>query len=142
MENTAAALGFPRLRSKKAERTGIGQVMPSATEIIKTMLDEEQAYRLLSAVAHRHYCAIQQISFTQVPDTRPQAGGVATTPFAKHAGTVKGYAYLSTRVAKAFGLPLWNQCLYYGWDRNRLTRILETAYDGFHARDAIRFWKP
>ncbi len=141
VENTAVAQGFPRLRNRKGERTGIGQVMPSATEIIKVMLYEEQAYRLLSAVAHGHYWAIQQLSFRQVPDTRPQAGGVATTPFKKHGGTVEGYAYLATRVAKAFGLPIWNQCLYFGWDKERLTAILESAYDRFKGKDAIRFWK-
>ena len=39
-ELIAEGLGFSKLRNKKDERTGIGQVMPSVTEIIRETLDE------------------------------------------------------------------------------------------------------
>ena len=52
IEQIAIGLGFPCLRNSKGERYGIGQRMPSATEIIGLMFDEEGMYRLASAVAH------------------------------------------------------------------------------------------
>ena len=140
VENVAATLGFPRLKNKKNERSGIGQFMPSATDMIRQMLDEERTYRLLSAVAHGHFWAINKLSFTQ--GTESVSGGVSTTQIIKHSGTVEGYTYLSLCVARAFGLPLWSQCLYFGWDKVKLTALLETVYDEFLVANVIRFWRP
>lgn len=139
VENVAASLGFARLRGKKNQRTGIGEVMPSATDIIKQMLNEERMYRLLSAVAHGHTWAMQQLSFKQ--GERDTTGGVVTTALAKHSGTVEGYFLLAIRAAKSLGLPVWNQCLYYGWDKDRLTKILESTYDEMEVSAAVRFWR-
>jgi hypothetical protein len=140
VENVAAGLGFPRLRNSKNERIGIGQHMPSATDIIKLMLEEERAYRLLSAVAHGHVWAIQQLGFrkgdTNVTD------GVSLISLSKHSGTVEGFGYLAIRAAKALGLPIWNQCRYFGWDEARFTNLLESVYDEFKGTTAIRYWRP
>lgn len=74
MENQAVSLGFTRLRNKKNQLIGIGQQMPSATEMIKRMLDEEVAYRLLSAVAHGHNWAIQQWDSSRAKQQFPLKG--------------------------------------------------------------------
>jgi hypothetical protein len=140
VENVATGLGFARLRNRKGERNGIGQQMPSATDMIKRMLDEEKAYRLLSAVAHGHVWAIQQLGFTQGDVNL--TNGISTTALTKHSGTVEGYGFLVTRVMKSLGLPLWNQCLYYGWDMDRLNALLESVYDQLDGSPAIRFWRP
>jgi hypothetical protein len=60
----------------------------------------------------------------------------------KHSGTVEGYGFLAVRAAKSLGLPLWNRCLYFGWDRDRLANLLKSVYDEFKATAAIRFWRP
>jgi hypothetical protein len=142
VENVAAGLGFPRLRNRKGERFGIGQVMPSATEMIRRILDEEVAYRLLSAVAHGHVWAIQQLGFRQAASAVPSLHGVTLTAFEKHSGTLEGCCFLATRVAKSFALPLWNQCRYFGWDSSRLSALLASVHDEVQAATGIRFWMP
>jgi hypothetical protein len=141
VENLAVSLGFTRLRNKNNQRMGIGQVMPSATEIIKRMLDEEQAYRLLSAVAHGHTWALQQLGFRQGASRVSPTDGVSTTELSKGSGTIEGYGYLTTLAAKSLGLPLWYQCVYFGWDQDRLLKLLESIYDQIKAKDGIRFWR-
>ena len=141
VENIAFGLGFSRLRNKKGDRIGIGQPMPSATEIIKVVLGEEFAYRLLSAVAHGHFWAIYRLGFKEVVSRIPQTSKVPLTVIEKHSGSVQGYAFLSVRVLKALGLPLWRQCLYYGWDKDRLVTLLEGVYDDLEAAPEIRYWR-
>jgi hypothetical protein len=103
------------------------------------MLDEELAYRMLSAVAHGHFWAIQQLSFKKGQPT--VSDGVAVVELMKSSGTVEGYAFLGVRAIKSLALPLWNQCLYYGWDESRLIAILESVYDQIKATAAVRFWR-
>ena len=59
VEQVALKLGYPPIVNKKGKQLGIGQKMPSATEVVKLMLDEEEMYRLLSAVTHGHGWAIR-----------------------------------------------------------------------------------
>ena len=47
--------------------------MPSATEVIKLMLDEEVMYRILSAVAHGHNWAIRWPELQACARRRSQA---------------------------------------------------------------------
>jgi hypothetical protein len=82
VEQVALGLGFPPLKNKNGERIGIAQRMPSATEMIKTMLDEELAYRLLSTVAYRHFWAINRLGFKAVVPTAPPTTAVPTTALA------------------------------------------------------------
>src|SRR5207249_6130508 len=89
VEKVALGLGFPSLKDKKGERIGISQPMPSATAMIKTMLDEELAYRLLSAVAHGHFWAIHQLGFRAVVPTAPPTSGVPMTAIEKHSGNIQ-----------------------------------------------------
>lgn len=115
--------------------------MPNATEMIKLMLDEEHAYRLLSAVAHGHIWAIRQLGFAQAGATFVGPDGVSMTPMLKHSGTLEGYTYLAVRAAKSFARPLWNQCQYFGWDEARLKALLDSVYDEFRGSVNIRFWR-
>ena len=91
--------------------------MPSATEVISLMLDEEEMYRLLSAVTHGHDWAIRGLGFRPVPksDLRPDVGGVPVTMFEKQVDVAK-LALLGLIAAKAFARPVWDQCNYAGWD--------------------------
>jgi len=59
----ARKLGISEGKSNKAQRHGIGQEMPTITNLIKNTLDEEVAYRLFSALAHAHSWALIQVSF-------------------------------------------------------------------------------
>ena len=142
LENDAAALGITAVTDRKGKRIGIGEKMPAATEIIKLMLDEECAYRLLSAMAHGHVRAIQQVGFrTTAGPMVTSSQGVQVTAMEKSSGSVQGYAFLVLRAAKSLALPLWNRTLYLGWDKGRLAAILESVYDEFSAQTSIRFWR-
>jgi hypothetical protein len=142
VEAVALRLGFRPVTNRSGERVGIGQRMPSATEMIKMMLDEDLAYRLLSAVAHGHFWAIQQLGFKEVLEPQPPTASALAKSFEKHSGTVQGYTFLAMRALKSLALPLWNQCLYYGWDKERLAAVLESVYDQLHATQEVRFWRP
>jgi hypothetical protein len=142
VEREAISLGYKRLRNKNGERIGIGQIMPAATTVIKMMLNEETAYRLLSAVAHGHFWAIHQLSFNQTQG-EPwiiSKEGVGMKAFRKSVNPMM-VGFLSFRAAKAFAVPLWNQCVYYGWDKTRLADLLEETFDKMQAKQEVRFWR-
>lgn len=142
LERDAANLGFVTVTDRTGRRTGVAQRMPSATDMIKAILDEEVAYRLLSAVAHAHVWAIQRLGFkaAAIQPAQP-ADGVQLTAMEKSSGSVEGYNFLVQRAAKSLALPLWNQCLYFGWQKDRLAGLLESVYDQMQALAAVRFWR-
>jgi len=140
-ENIAFSLGFARLRNNRGQITSIGQPMPNATEMIQLMLQEGIAYRLMSAVAHGHTWALQQVGFKAAGPTVFGQNGVVVTPYEKHSGTVQGYAFLATRAAKCFAVPLWNHCRYFGWNDIKLKETFESVYDEFQGSISIRFWR-
>src|SRR5581483_5637345 len=78
MDTDAQGLGFPRVLDKKqVKRIGVGQIAPSATEIIDLMLKDGKQYRLFSAVAHGHMWAIYQLGFMQsTTSPNPAVGNV------------------------------------------------------------------
>ena len=141
VEQHALKLGYDPIIDKKRTRYGIGQRMPSATEVIKLMLDEEVMYRLLSAVTHGHSWAIRQLSFAPVSKDRARTdvAGVSVTNFEKTVD-VDRLALLGLSAAKAFAKPIWHECLYFGWDKMRLSAILNGTFDDLQAAQAVRFW--
>ena len=142
VENDAIAMGYLPVTDRHGNRIGIGQRMPGATEIIKSMLDEEVKYRLLSAVAHGHFWAINQLGFQPVggPDGTSNIGTVTVTRFEKKPNLM-GMALLGLTAAKALGRAIWNQCRYFGWDEAKLNVILENTFDALQAKPTTRFWK-
>ena len=141
VEQDALKLGYARIVNAKGERYGIGERMPSATEVIKLMLNEESMYRLLSAVTHGHVWAIRGLGF------KPRAksslsrdvGGVPVTMFEKTVDT-KALALFGFTAATAFAKPVWYKCNYAGWDKERLTGVLDSTFDELGAQSSSRFW--
>lgn len=142
VEQIAINLDYPRVVNSRDKRIGIGQKMPSATEVIRVMLDEEAMYRLLSAVAHGHFWAIRELSYKPMTDHPGglHVGGVPVSAFEK-TPNIKGMAYLGLGAAKALARPLWHQCSYFGWNKVRLMGILDSAFDKLHATPGVRFWR-
>lgn len=142
LEQDAVALGFAAVRDRHGKRIGIAERTLSASEMIKIMLNEECAYRALSAVAHAHTWAILPLGFKRHATQSPQSlNGARITMLEKSAGSVEGHAFHVVRAAKALALPVWNQCLYFGWDQAKLTELLESIYDDMKAKPVIRFWR-
>jgi hypothetical protein len=59
----------------------------------------------------------------------------------KSAGSVHGHALSVVRATKALAVPVWNQCLYFGWDKDRLIAVLESVYDQMNMQPVLRFWR-
>ena len=115
--------------------------MPSATDVIKLMLDEESAYRLLSAVTHGHSWALTALGFTRAPegDPSPDVGGVSVVMFEKTVN-VTNLALSGLIMARAFAKPVWDKCNYAGWDKERLIGVLDSTFDELLAKPTERFW--
>ena len=128
-----------------ALETGYASIakMPSATDVIKLMLDEESTYRLLSAVTHGHNWALMALGLTCAPegDPSPDVGGVSVTMFKKTVDVDK-LALLGFIAAETFAKPVWDKCNYAGWDKERLIGVLDSTFDKLGLRASKRFWCP
>ena len=141
--NTRAA----RLRTSTAKgrqkRRNMGPVkIPDATHAVATMLDEEVTYRILSAVAHGHSWAIQQLGF-EIADmpAGDLAGNRICAARIRKALTPIVVAWLCSTAALAFCRPVWYVFNYEGWDTGALQKIFEESFDRLGAVESIRFWR-
>lgn len=146
VEGVALGLGFSRVENRQRERIGIAQQMPSITDLVNQTLDEKKTYRLLSAVAHAHPWALQQLSFQRIygeslqfPDSITD--GENAHPMEKSLSTLS-VAFLCLKSAYVFARPVWFRCLLLGWDSERLRSILNNAFDSFGSQQPKRrFWE-
>ena len=142
LECRAKALGFAELRSRKGKRTGVGVRMPTATDLIKKVLDAEGAYRILSAVSHGQAAKMFEVSTAPVSGmgSRVRMGEVSGTLRMKVPDPAR-VAWLGRVAARAFAKPLWYEFGYLGWERNRLANLFETTFDRLRANEESRFWR-
>jgi hypothetical protein len=117
----------------------VGQSMPTATEMIRTMLDEELNYRLLSGVAHGHAWAIFSLAYKTIDvPSESKIGGV---PIHLTVKRVPEYVnQLAFSAAKALATPAWYQCRYLGWNDSQLASIFEQTFDELWIKPEERFW--
>ena len=141
VEQEAVSLGYPKLRTKKNARIGIGVKMPGATELVKHILDAEDAYRILSAVSHGQAGSIRQLSYTRVAENggSSKIGGSRVTNFAK-AVNPDFAAWQGLIAARTFAMPVWHQFTYAGWETDPLTELFANTFDCFQAGPHMRFW--
>jgi hypothetical protein len=138
VEKDALALGFNKLLNKKGKINGIGQLMPSITELIEATLNREVDYRLLSAVAHGHPWAIQQISFEVLELKKSQRN---LTKGLKKTALPNFIIYIGMIAVMSFSKVLWYMWQLYGWDLNELENLLDTTYDKLNYNSKVRFWR-
>jgi hypothetical protein len=131
----AELLGYSPIVDRKGRKIGAGIKMPPMTELIRSVLDEEVMYRLLSAVAHAHFWAIHQLSFQRV------SPGPAGFQAMQKSPNPTGMMYLSLGALRAFSRAVWKMCLYCGWDRRLLDAVLTRAFDAIGATPHVRFWR-
>jgi len=138
----AQRLGYLPINDRRGRPAGAGQRMPKVTDVIRDMLDEEAVYRLLSAVAHGHHWALQQLSFTRVPESDEISAhsGTKLSAITKTAN-VTGLAYMAIAAAGTFARTVWYQASYLGWDQTQLRLLLEAEFDQMGTSDAVRFWR-
>lgn len=131
VEHLALSLGFSALRDRRGRRSGIGQPMPSTTELIAQNLDEEAAYRLLSAMAHAHHWALVKLGFRETDEQvtlgDASGGGRAFRHALEKNLSPTNVLYLATTGFQVFSKPVKNLCTLYGWDSERLEAIHAAA---------------
>lgn len=137
LEASANRLGIPKLRGKDHKRSGIGMRMPSVTELIGQIHDDEAGYRLASAVTHGHHWAVQQMGYTFY---EPDDGKSDYVRLRKHISPA-AIGYLAVRTVRSFVKPVWYKSRQHGWDMERLAGILEATYDSMSIVDRVRFWR-
>ena len=142
VEREAVSLGYTEVANKEGKRIGIGRRMPSATEVIKLMLAHGGYYRILSAVSHGHNWAIRSLGFALVASAEAPTSisSDSVRPHTKIANPI--YLNLLGLIAvEAVSRPVWNRCLYGGWDKERLAHILDVVADRIGLKPNHRFWR-
>lgn len=134
-------LGYSTIMDDRNRRVGVAMPMPSVTAVIGSMVDEEPLYRLLSAFAHGHAWAIQQLSFRPAVQVEERVSEGVRLIGMEKAPNINGMALLIVTSAEVFSRTLFYQTLYLGWDNARLVSILERGFDGLNAADRLRFWR-
>jgi hypothetical protein len=134
VEQDALALGYPPVRDRKGRCIGIAQPMPSTTELIGSVLNEEKIYRVLSAVSHGHSWAIRQLCYIEV-------GSEGRFRRFEKQVSIEGVTWQGLVAARSFGRALWHRCLYLGGNRKALAEVLETTLSAFHVGQDGRFWE-
>jgi len=143
VEQLALELGYPKIEND-VKRTGIGQIMPSITEIVKQELDQEAAYRLSSAMIHVHSWAITQLSFKTLEEAAMVVNGedgnsFSITALEKHMDP-RSVIYLSQNAVIGFTRPIWCHCLLFGWNMDILRNIFNENFDAMNIGENKRFW--
>lgn len=133
--------GYKPIMGSRGRRIGLGTRMPSITELVRDYLGEEGMYRLLSAMAHGHFWAIHQLGFRLLTEdeTPPPAAAVGTRAMEK-AVNPAGVIYLALGAADAFGLAVWYQARYSGWELAALEASLHRLFDSMNVRAHRPAW--
>lgn len=138
----AFSLGYKPIIDRNGRHTGAGMHLPSVTDLIGSILGEEDHYRLLSAIAHGHHWALQQLSF----DRAPHFDGASPLSGANLSGVVKAanvtaFGLFSLISARALAKTVWYQASYLGWDQRQLRAMLDDVFDRLGSTNDIRFWR-
>jgi hypothetical protein len=118
IERDANTLGIPSHYDKHGNLAYIGAKMPAMTELSATVLKDELAYRLLSAVLHGHSWALQQAGFVKVKSGSHLYLERSIQPLA--------ILYLSSRAVHAFIRPVLAKAVLYGWDARQCAALADS----------------
>ena len=132
-EAQAIALGYPPIQNKKGRCIGIGQAMPSMTDIVNDVLHMQGIYRLLSATVHAHFWALKNLSFdlmpaAQIPPGTDTQSGVKVHLMQKALQPIPVLS-VTTTIISCFVRLVWAKFLLFGWDTAELITIFEGVYD-------------
>jgi len=112
LEERALALGFTRVLDRKGNRIGVGLSMPPITALAGQVLDEEDTYRLLSAVAHAHIWALHQVGYLNLGKSLDDRPGMVSM---KKAAKPLCFKYLARKAVDAYSRPIVYKATLFGW---------------------------
>jgi len=125
IRNKATEIGYSPVKDKNGHWIGVGEKMPNTTDLIRKTLDKEAIYRALSAIAHAHPWALQQLSFIKIDDRH-------TNMFEKSLHPVS-VAFLCIEGFNCLTKPIKKQCQLFGWDKILLENIFSSVLEVFSA---------
>ena len=105
---------------------------PNISERINNTLSETKIYNLLSGAAHGNPRVT--LSLGAVPAGEPITHMVPRL-------SPKSARWLIVCVSHWLAQPLWDRYLLFGWNVNKVTPLLEEAYDLLNINDDNRFWR-
>ncbi len=126
IEQVALRLGLTRVIDRKGNRIGVGQKMPSTTQLVAEMLNKEEIYRLLSAMVHAHPWALQHFGFIQTHQNQMIFNNVKGAYFEKHISPDSIGFLCVESVTNLFQSLLMNFKLF-GWDARPLELEINRA---------------
>ena len=144
VEQDALALGYSLLRDNNGKRTGIGQPMPTVTEIIRQTLSKEEHYRLFSGVAHAHFWALNNLSLQPVsghPVPQSPGGEPGKGAYLIKALKPIPVAVLVIDVMDSLAQVVWRRFTLLGWPLDPLKDALEKTYNKMMIKESQRFWR-
>lgn len=137
-EKDALALGYAPVTNKKGRVDAFGMRMPSITTLIETTLGNESEYRLLSAIAHGHHWATQQVGF-EVTEIETAPGQVT---IALEKSVLPNFVLFVAAIAvTSYTRALYQLWRLYSWDKPEIESHFEKTYDKLRYTDALRFWR-
>lgn len=141
-EESAVDMGFSKVKDKHGKRIGIGQIMPSATELIDNTLSEAAAYRILSSVSHGHTWAITRLCYISESKEGSQSaiGGIPVN-YVRKAIHVDRTIWLGFIGARALSRVVWYEFTLRGRAKQELKGLLERTFDHLRAPADSRFWR-
>jgi len=141
VEKVALTLGFSIVKDKNGKRIGIGQLFPTMTDLVGSVLQEEPTYRLFSAFTHTHPWAMQHMSFSQAQDKSPDHSDFSrnTTYFEKSLQP-EAIIFLCHKAAYAFSRPIWYKAQLYGYELPEFIIMLNRVFDKLRFSNTARFW--
>jgi hypothetical protein len=135
-EETARRQNIKILKDKRHKTTSLGMQMPTATQLVVQMFDDEPAYRLLSGMTHG-YPWISRLVL------KPATGDDGISPRVKAIRQMpaENVIYLCARVVRAVSKAVWYRSQQLGWNLPHLRQALEATFDNMNINNSERFWR-
>ena len=131
------SLGYLRLLNKSGRINGIAQHTPSITALIGITLNREAEYRLMSAVAHGHHWATQQIGYRVIEIKNSEAQVVKALEKHLHPNFV---LFLSNIAVTSYSKVIWYLWRLFGWNLSEVEHLLDATSEQLHYNREVRFW--
>jgi hypothetical protein len=125
LTDAALVVGAKIKRDSAGKPTRVGAHWPGSTLLCATELGEETTYRILSAFAHSHPFAIQQLSFRTLGPAERDPDMVKAE---KHLSNLS-VAFIAHQAARAFIRALAARCELYGYLNEATVRMLRRRTD-------------
>lgn len=133
LESKALRLGYKKVTDKNGRRIGVARTFPKMMDHIRYSFEKEKvsgedAYRILSGMAHGRSWVLLQLGFRNIDDSSEGETGSTIT----HARQIKpvGLVYLCQLAAAAFGKAVLSHCQLFGWEPGKV----EGGIDSFRTQ--------